>query len=337
MKRISLLTFLVLFAFGINSANGQIVDKFLDKRKDAAKKSAFNRLGREADKEVDKGVNKGLDKIFGEEEADSVSSTPAGSSSSSSSRSSGSSSSGPGMNALMGAMGISTGTANVKPLYEFDGFVEMTITNYEKGKAEDESVVYKTYTDSKSLDYGMEFTEEGDDGMSIIIFDAENGVMLTLADSDGEKTGFAIAFNAEQNEAIAENAEDAEDYDPDEYTDPYSTYKTGKTKKILGYSCDEYRIENEEDDDVITMWITNDLNKDMKKTYLQNSAFTGLFMYAYAADGAVMEYIIENKSNDDKTVMTVTDIDLNKRNTISTSGYTIMNMGAVPEDEPDED
>jgi hypothetical protein len=312
--------------FSLCSANAQVVDKFLDKRKDAAKGAVLNRTGKEADKGIRKGVNKGLDKIFGNEEADTTSlqSSQSDSSSepsaSSSSRSSGS---GPGMNAIMKGMGISTGVANVKASYDFEGYIDMSVTDY-KNESVEESLIYTTYLDSETPDYALEYSDENGD-FTLIIFDSENQLLLTLGNSDGEKTGFAINYALEQSDSIL--MEDMEE------EDAYAAYKTGKTKKILGYKCEEYRIENETDDGVVTMWVTEELNKEMKKAFMQNSTYTGLFMYAYNTKGVVMEYIIEDTSRNEKTEMTVTDIDLNKNNSISTKGYNIMSMDVqIPED-----
>jgi len=171
----------------------------------------------------------------------------------------------------------------------------------------------------------MRFSEPGQEGTSIVIFDTENGVMLTLDEEEGERTGFAVGFTPDQTEAITQETE--------EEADAYAAYKTGKKKKILGYSCEEYLIE----DDVtrVTMWITDELEGEMKKSYMQNATFSGIFMQAYNTKGTVMEYISEEIERNEKTVMTVTAVDLNKRNTISTAGYAIMNMGSVEEKKTD--
>lgn len=327
MKKITTLVLLSLLVAGISNSYGQDLQKFVGKRKDAAKSSALNRTGREADKEVDKQVNKALDKIFGSEneqkaKSDSTSAAPAASSESHSSGSSGSSGSTVRSNALMSAMGLTTSNANIKPMYEFEGFIEMTLTEYEKGNKEEDVTVYKTHFDPDSYDYCMEFREPEGNEKSLIIFDTKNGLMLTLSDSDGEKTGFAMNFTPEQADSIAESISE------EEQADAYSAYKTGKTKKILGYSCDEYVIED--DYGITTMWVTKELEKEMKKSYMQNSTFSGLFVYAYNTNGVVMENIYEDKENDKKTVMTVTDIDLNKSSSFSTMGYTIISTGVMP-------
>jgi len=318
------------------SIQGQNLTRFIHKRTKTAEEATEERLEKEADKGVKREVNKALNKLFGAQEESSDS---AAASTGNAPGQTNPSSQNMDMNALMGSMGISSGEVNTKPVYEFDGLIEMEITNYEKDDPV-ENTTYTTYVDSKSLDYGMAFNEPGSADKSFIIFDTENDLMLTLAESDGEKTGFAISFTPEQAEAIAEEMEEEDTEETvtsvEEVTDPYAAYRTGKTKKILGYKCDEYRIEEEDQDEVVTMWITQDLSKDIKKSYLRNSTFTGMFMYAYYTNGMVMEYILEDTADDTRTVMTVTDIDLNRKNSVSTQGYTIMNMAGMMDAQGDE-
>lgn len=333
MKKIVTLSLTLCIAALTSTSYSQVVTRLINKAANKAEDKTEERIEDEADKDVEKQVNKAFNKLFGKsDEASDSTDSPANTSSSSGDDGPASSaSSRAARNAYLNAMGMSTGTANVKPLYEFDGYIEMTVSEFEDGEAE-ESTVYTTYVDSKSFDYGMHFKTPEQDDYSLMIFDTENNLMVTLSDTDGEKTGFAIAFTPEQAEAIAEDAGDDLDTDDRKGVDSYASYKTGKTKKILGYSCEEYVIDDE--DETVTMWVTRDLNKEMKKTYMKNSSFAGFFTYAYYTDGVVMEYIIEDKKDGDRSVMTVTDIDLNKKNSFNTMGYTIMDMsGMMPEEE----
>jgi len=298
MKKLISFSLVMMIATSMTAVHSQVITRLINKGTQAARKKTEKKL----ENEVEKGVEKKYNATF---------------------------------NKLLGIEADSTGEVNTKPVYEFDGLIEMTIINYEKDDPVD-NATYTTFIDSKSLDYGMTFSEPDETDKSLIIFDAENDLMLTLSESDGEKTGFAMGFSPEQSAAIAGELEVEDDEESEmaeeDYADPYSTYMTGKTKKILGYKCDEYRIENEEDDNVITMWITQDLSGDIKKSYLTNSTFTGLFAYAYATNGMVMEYILEDLADKKRTVMTVTDIDLDHKNSINTGEYNIMNMsGMMPE------
>lgn len=329
MNKIIALIVCIFFAAGMSQVNGQVLKKYTRKKKETATEATSDRV----DREIVKGVNKGLDKIFGKEdaakaeeateEAETVESEESDDSSSSSS----SSRSRMDMSGLMSAMGMG-GTVDVKDSYNFDAYIEMTITHFdEDGKAE-EPGKYISYIDADSPDYGISFTDEEQKGEMLMIFDTENNLMLTLMEDDGEKTGFAVGFNEEQSEAIAKSYEE-EDYDED--ANPHNIKKTGKTKKILGYKCDEYQTEDE--NSIVSIWTTNDLEKKISKTFMGNANFSGLFVYAYYAKGFVMEYVIEEKDDSEKTIMTVTDIDVDSVKPIKTSGYTIMNMGAMEEEE----
>ncbi len=322
MKKNIAIGILLLLVFGLTEVAGQRVPRFVNKRIKSTEKSTEEKIGKEVDKAIGKLL--GIDEGPAKDTAQAVE-TP---SSSSTTRSPGTAI---GQRAMLNAMGLSAGTANVKPVYEFDGYVEMLITDYKEGK-EEQKVTYTTFIDSKTLDYGLEFSEPGSEGTSTIIFDTENSLMLTLAEDGGEKNGFAVSFTPDQAEAISDdfseesnNSELVDENVETEVYDPYKSYKTGKTKKILGYNCEEYVIE---DDNVVsTMWITDDLNKDMRNSYMQNSTFAGMFIYAYYTSGTVMEYITEYRNSNEKSVMRVTGIDMNKRSSISTQGYNIISMG----------
>lgn len=331
MKKIITISLTLFFAVLTSSSYAQVVTRLINKAANKAEDKTEERIEKEADKAVEKEVNKVFNKLFGDsdEPSDSTVSEASAPSTSGSGGSASTASSRAARNAYLGAMGISVGTANVKPLYEFDGYIEMTVTEFKKEK-EKEKTIYTTYVDSKSFDYGMHFKAPEEEDYSLMIFDTDNNLMVTLTDADGEKTGFAVAFTPEQAEAIAEEAE--ADAATGEAEDAYKAYKTGKTKNILGYKCEEYLIEDE--NETVTMWVTRDLNREMKKTYMKNSTFTGLFSYAYYTDGLVMEYVIEDRKDGDKSVMTVTDIDLNKKKSFNTMGYTIMDMsGMMPDEE----
>ena len=206
--------------------------------------------------------------------------------------------------------------------YEFDAWFEMTITEYsKKGNAED-PVKYDNYINRNSGDYGMEFME--DDTRSTIIFDADKYAMLILTQDAGERTGFATILDPE---TVAETLEDegleAGDLNP---------VKTGNTKKILGYNCDEYLIEDEQSE--VHMWISEELGKELSKEMLGNSnAFGGSFRYAGVVDGMILEYDVIDTQSGEKTEMLVTDLDLKKAGSLSTEGFQILTMDLQGRDE----
>jgi len=224
---------------------------------------------------------------------------------------------------MMKMLGL-TGNVKTKEKYEFDGYMKMIITSYDKkGKLEDKTDYY-TYLSNSSPDYAMVFINPDTKEKTTMIFDTENRAMVTLGESDGEKTGFAIGISEEDVQSMKESAEEDAAAESDE-TLPESYTKTGRSKKICGYNCDEYRYEDESG--TVDLWITQELKGKMSKEYMKNSAFTGYFSYAYYTNGAVLEYVFSDKESDEKMIMTVDEIDLNKKHSVSTIGYNIISMG----------
>jgi hypothetical protein len=165
----------------------------------------------------------------------------------------------------------------------------------------------------------MEFNE--DDTRSTILYDPERLAMIILTDNDGEKTGFAMRIDPENVEEDEGEEVDYSGLEP---------YKTGNTKKILGYTCDEFLVEDE--DSEVHMWISEKLGDEISKEMLNNpNAFGAAFYYSRGVNGMVLEYDVMNKDSREKTELLVTELDLNHNHSISTKGYNIISMGLKEE------
>jgi len=218
------------------------------------------------------------------------------------------------------ALGLSE-NVDYESNYKFDAYIQMEVSEYKKNEKLKDQTVYDTHISKERADYAMVFKD--DNSKSTIIFDQVNSAMLILADSDGDKTGFAMAIDPE---ALAEEAEEyAEESAEDMDVDAYQPYKTGKKKEILGYSCEEYLIEDEASEQ--RMWVSDELGKKVRKDMLSNQqTFGAAFYHAAYLNGMVMEYEHFDKEEEEKTIMTVTDIDLNRSHSVATGAYAIMSM-----------
>lgn len=229
-----------------------------------------------------------------------------------------------GNRAVMNAMGM-TGNVEHEEVYDFDAYIQMELTTYKKNGNPDEQVVYDNYLHKEASDYAMVFRDGSN--MSTIIFDTKNSAMLILSESDGEKTGFATTIDQEALEEEFEDMEEEEETD----LDSYRPVKTGRTKTILGYSCDEYLVEDEGGE--VHMWISEKLGKEVRKEWMNNQqTFGTMFVHALSMNGAVLEYdFVDEKGA--RSVMQVTRIDLNHSHKVDTQGYTIMSMRMKGESE----
>lgn len=225
------------------------------------------------------------------------------------------------------ALGLS-GDVAYESSYDFDAFLRMEITEMDRNGREEEKQFYDSYLTRNTLDYAMVFS--GDDGRSTIIFDTENSSMLILTESDGERSGMAMGIDPEEME------EEIEEIAEESGVDPYAGYKTGKTKNICGYSCDEYFVEDEYSE--ARMWVSEKLGSQIRGKFLDNQqTFGAAFYHAAYFNGMVMEYDHLDKDDGSRSVMVVTEVDLNRSSSISTRGYSIMSIKIPPPEEEEEE
>ena len=157
--------------------------------------------------------------------------------------------------------------------------------------------------------------------------------MMTILD---DKNQAAIILMEEQKIAQAIGMERLYAVDVEEGTDTYfeSLEKTGKTKKILGYDCDQYLASNA--DMVCTFWITNDLEIYREDMFFNLNKSLGGNTFGKVPDGAkgfLMEMSFEHKSKNEKGRMLVKDIQ-EKNNTIEMNSYRFMNLSNLMQQEP---
>ncbi|MEM9052914.1 MAG: DUF4412 domain-containing protein [Bacteroidota bacterium] len=107
--------------------------------------------------------------------------------------------------------------------------------------------------------------------------------------------------------------------------------KTGKSKEISGYNCDEYVVNTKEEiDEKITYWITEEADADWVTGMAGMSGMNQNMPSVYAGsgypeDGSIIQIVTEEK-NGESYVLTVKEIQTDQNISISTKGYTFMNM-----------
>jgi len=233
---------------------------------------------------------------------------------------------------MMDALGL-TGNVDYESDYSFDAYIQMEISNYKKNGKLDDQVLYDNHVNKTKADYAMVFKDGND--KSTIIFDTKNSAMLILTDSDGEKSGFATTIDPAAMADLAEKYSEEEVEEDPAVLNAYNIKKTGKTKNILGYKCDEFLMEDESSE--VHMWVAEKLGKEVRKEWMNNQqTFGAMFMHAYALNGMVLEYDILDKDNGKKTIMLVKEIDLNHKHSVNTGGYTVMSMRMKTEQEKEE-
>lgn len=308
----TLISFFLILLLSSPLCNAQIVDR-TERR---AKQKANNRV----DRKVDQGIDKGLDAIEGlfgkkkkskEEETDPASDEKQAETATSKN------------NPYSQMMG---GDVDVQDSYTFDHNILLDVQSFDKKGKPEMSNKMKMFFAESTPHFGMEMKSSGSD--NFMIYDMKAYEMVTLMDQGERKMGVAMKFDPS-------NFENVNDGDQSSAANRENVRfeKTGRTKTISGYSCDEYKvIDPEGDPDTENhVWMTQDIdanwigmmsnmmatNKKMQKELTLPDSYPA---------GTVIQVVSSSTKNQEKTVMTVEEINKNQKKVISTSDYQMMSM-----------
>ena len=203
------------------------------------------------------------------------------------------------------------------------------------------NVVYQMEFHSKEnssvVDYGMWFSEnenymgtqvkniqskEKDQqempASMLSVIDEKNKTMIIFMEE--QKIAQVISMEKIKEIAVQENVEENTN------TDFKGLKKTGKTKKILGYSCEEFTSVN--DENTFSMWVTDELELFQQNMFYSISESLGGNTFKNIpkdANGFMMEMHFENLVSGEKGKMIVTEINKQSKS-INTKEYQFMNL-----------
>ncbi|WP_338760040.1 hypothetical protein WAF17_12835 [Bernardetia sp. ABR2-2B] len=328
MKTYFLIALLSVFSFATLEAMAQ--NQTVERTKQKAKNKTNNRI----DNKIDRKLDEGLDAIEGlfkrkkkkkkkEEENNDTDSD----------NNSNQSTQVQEQNADTGFLDNLLGGGNgekidIKSSYNFNSNFMMHTQMYKKNGKKDGDMFMRYYNSADPNYMAMEMIEATKDGESKapqakIIVDGAQQAMITIME--------------DQNQAVAMKIPNIEDYEqaqeqeqnPEEAMKDLKITRTGRTKNILGYTCSETIMEN--DEMKATSWTT----KQVKIS--QFKAFAGMFMQDKKEKNQLMavplEFTMEmesvNKETGEKMKMVVTEINENQNSSIDMNGYKVMDMSGL--------
>jgi hypothetical protein len=150
------------------------------------------------------------------------------------------------------------------------------------------------------------------------VLDEKNKAMIILM----EEQKIAQVVSMDKIRDIAEEESSGEELD----SSFEKVKKTGNTKKILGYDCEEFYSENS--DSRFNFWVTQDLDIYQKNMFFNISKSLGENSFQNIpsdAKGLMMEMNFEHKTKKEKGKMVVKEIRKESRD-IDTGGYRFMNL-----------
>jgi hypothetical protein len=184
---------------------------------------------------------------------------------------------------------------------------------------------YYTYFNSNTLNAGIEVKiedpKEGDKAVpTVFLFDNDNRCFMMLIESSDSNTG--IISTLPSDSAMAAQVKNQKE---EPSAKPIIT-KTGNTRTIAGYKCDEYKMTEKEKDGYSLVWMTKDVKLKADKRYWGKSGMPTYYNYP-GFEGAMMLGMEAFDKKDQPTMkMETKEINENFSHSISTTGYTFMKM-----------
>lgn len=228
------------------------------------------------------------------------------------------------MNGMLKNLGIGGEPIPIAESYNFSQAIEMYLETYDASgkKISEGEFITLLNKDMKNMAYQATSGEMAEKSKGVFIVDAVNKATIILNEENGKKTGLVFGLDSLGNEGKAGADFSGVDDTPEFYAAHPNIKKTGRTKTISGYNCEEYIITDE--GSKAEVWITRDLKLN---TY---DFFSTLFKVETAVTGIGWGYMMEStltENTGEKSFMQVTKIHQNTDIGFTMSEYQITNMG----------
>ena len=217
-------------------------------------------------------------------------------------------------------LGVGKVTAKYEENYDFKGLLKMTNEMYEKDKQEavaETDIWLDASTNSLGIETTTVATKDGATLFTVAIVDMKNKVMMTYNIVDGGKSGMIMPIP----DSLQTEASDA----TVDLTDNVKIRKTGNTRTIVGYRCDEYEVTEEGSNETSNVWTTEDIDfKTNRKLLGGQQGMPKGFGKGQLKGLTLASETYEKGQLTSK--MEVTKIDMDATHSISTAGATFIQM-----------
>ncbi|NHE59973.1 DUF4412 domain-containing protein [Cyclobacterium plantarum] len=223
---------------------------------------------------------------------------------------------------IMGSINMDVETESS---YSFSGLAVMEINSTdEKGKTQD-PILFNSFLSENPDYFGMEFINPESKNASekaVIIMDHKNQATVMLMDNEDGKSSMAFSIDWQ---GMMDGVE-LEEEETSPNTEDFSFEKTGNTKDILGYTCDEYRVMSDEMEG--TYWLSQSPIVGMESFWSKNSPFITKKMkeenqeyFSNLPEGNILEMDFTSKEDQSRTQMKMIEIDTNKTSNFDLAEY----------------
>lgn len=207
--------------------------------------------------------------------------------------------------------------------YSFTGMIYSQMETYNDNKVKKSD--YYTYFNPASSTAGMEINitnpENGETALPTrFIFDMDNRCFMTLVEGESSKTGIISTIPDDSTLAAQANSGKGKPAEQPTIT------KTGNTRAIAGFKCDEYKVVEANKDGYSNVWMTKDLKIKADKRNWGKTGMPSYYGYAGFEGQTMLAMESFDKKNNPAMKMETKEINENSPHKISTAGYTFMKM-----------
>jgi hypothetical protein len=327
MKTRTILLAIVLI-FAIPAVTDAQVGNILRNKVGRVVNAGVNVLNKEADKKIDSVATKEAQEAYDKAERERIereaaepqvaeSDEQADTTEDSDSRSGNKPAGGFNFGGLMGGGKI---TSKYSESYDFNNRIYSEVEMYDNKEVT--KMNYFIYFSDNTPSAGFESkmvstTEDGDVQVnSAFIFDGDNKSFLMMTDLGGMRMGVISEVpdeNTEQTQAQEDQAKT-------------TITKTGNTKMIAGYKCDEYKYTDEGTKEYGFIWSTRDLKLKADKRAYSKAGLSGYYGSPELEDGIVLAMESYDKKGTLEMKQETKEVNLGFKHTMSTTGYSFRQM-----------
>jgi hypothetical protein len=207
---------------------------------------------------------------------------------------------------------------DIRPKYDFQQNVLMEMKSYDKkGNLEADKTNQMRWQFSTEPYMGMEMADKKTGKAQFMITETDKKQMVMLMENDGKK--IAMVRKTDDVKAQANKGGSGDDKSKTSFT------KTGRSKKICGYNCEEW-TSTDEKGNKNEMWFSNEVSLDITKMYAawgQNSREKNYFANSGNYPTGFMMEMTNYDTNGEKFTMTALEVNLTASKTIETAGYSV--------------
>jgi hypothetical protein len=207
--------------------------------------------------------------------------------------------------------------------YDFTGRIYMQTETYDKKdvKTTDFYTYYNTNTLNAGIEAKVENPDNKDEALPVeFIFDNDNRCFIMLMENEGSKTGIISTIPDDSTLAAASRNRKAKGEEKPVVT------KTGNSKVIAGYRCDEYKVTEPGEDGYANVWMTRDLKIKADRRNWGKAGIPTFYNLPGLENSTILA--MEDYDKDNKLVMKMETKEINEnfKHSISTEGYPLIKM-----------